>query len=78
MWPALVTLFCYWRRDKLVGAVGEAMRLLRLRPHRPPGQRGEAGREVGEVCGDESVKENIAEPMTMAQYLYVVDNPLLY
>ena len=30
-----------------MGAVREEVRLLRLRPHRPPGQRGEAGREVG-------------------------------
>lgn len=31
----------------------EEVRLRRLRPHRPPGQRVEAGREVGAVGGDE-------------------------
>lgn len=30
-----------------MGTEREEVRLLRLRPHRPPGQRGEAGREVG-------------------------------
>lgn len=34
------------RRPKLVGAKRKEVRLLRLCPHLPPGQRGE-GREVG-------------------------------
>lgn len=36
-----------------MGAEREEMRLRRLRPHRPAGQCGETGREVGVVGGDE-------------------------
>lgn len=64
--------------DKLVGAEREKVRLLRLCPHRPPGQRGGAGREVGAVDGDEPGAGAPLSPHTLQKRERRLDYELTY
>lgn len=74
------SVFAYDANDQLVGAEREEVRLLRLRPHRPPGQCGEAGQEVGAVGGDEFSEGALAplSPHTLQKRERRLDYELTY